>query len=100
MERGGPKQGRVQVVVAKRERKSRQGRLPGRSKGVRTGRNLKVLEENDHLYCFAAYHPDDPDAVRNIEIVIAHPRILGVKLQLLGHEGQHIIPAGEVEVAS
>jgi len=36
-------------------------------KGVAKGLNewnLKVLEEYPELYCFAAYHPDDDDALR------------------------------------
>jgi len=45
--------------------------------------NLKVLDEYENLYCFAAYHPDDPDALAMAEELLEHPRILGFKLQLL-----------------
>jgi hypothetical protein len=45
--------------------------------------NVKVLEEIPDLYCFAAYHPDDPDALSMAEELVQHPRIVGFKLQLL-----------------
>jgi len=45
--------------------------------------NLKILGENDDLYCFAAYHPDDDQALAMAEELLDHPRILGFKLQLL-----------------
>jgi len=45
--------------------------------------NLKILGNYDELYCFAAYHPDDKDALEIAENVLSHPRVLGIKLQLL-----------------
>ena len=42
--------------------------------------NLEVLEEDRALYCFAAYHPDDQNALSYTEKVLNHPRVLGVKL--------------------
>lgn len=42
--------------------------------------NINLLEENDHLYCFAAFHPDDADALRYTEKMLSHPRVAGVKL--------------------
>jgi uncharacterized protein len=45
--------------------------------------NLKVLDEIPGLYCFAAYHPDDEDALAMARDVLQHPRVLGFKLQLL-----------------
>ncbi len=45
--------------------------------------NLKVLSEYPDLYCFAAWHPDDEDALAMAEELLKHPRILGFKLQLL-----------------
>lgn len=45
--------------------------------------NLRVLDEIPDLYCFAAYHPGDPDALETAERLLAHPRIMGFKLQLL-----------------
>jgi predicted TIM-barrel fold metal-dependent hydrolase len=45
--------------------------------------NLRVLEEIPDLYCFAAYHPDDGDALAMAERLLDHPKILGFKLQLV-----------------
>lgn len=42
--------------------------------------NVGVLEEFDNLYCFAAYHPDDGNALAYAEQVISHPRVAGIKL--------------------
>lgn len=55
-------------------------------KGIARGLNewnMKVLDELPGLYCFAAYHPDDEDAVEMAEEVLRHPGVLGFKLQLL-----------------
>ncbi|MHB8773278.1 MAG: amidohydrolase family protein [Syntrophales bacterium] len=45
--------------------------------------NLRVLAEDPSLFCFAAFHPDDEDGLARAEELLAHPRILGFKLQLL-----------------
>jgi hypothetical protein len=45
--------------------------------------NEKILEEYDSLYCFAAYHPDDDNAIAMAERLLENPKILGFKLQLL-----------------
>jgi hypothetical protein len=45
--------------------------------------NLRLLDEIPDLYCFAAYHPDDNDAPAAAERLLAHPKILGFKLQLV-----------------
>jgi predicted TIM-barrel fold metal-dependent hydrolase len=45
--------------------------------------NLRVVDEIPDLYCFAAYHPDDEDAVAMASELLEHPKILGFKLQLL-----------------
>lgn len=45
--------------------------------------NCKVLDENPNLYCFAAFHPGDDNALDIADKVLAHPRVLGFKLQLL-----------------
>lgn len=55
-------------------------------KGIAEGLNqwnLDILDEIPDLYCFAAYHPDDDDALKMAEKVLAHPKVLGFKLQLL-----------------
>ncbi len=43
--------------------------------------NLRVLEEIPDLYCFAACHPDDDDALAMAEEILGHPKVLGFKLQ-------------------
>ena len=55
-------------------------------KGIARGLNdwnLQVLAEIPDLFCFAAYHPDDEDGLAMAEALLEHPRILGIKLQLL-----------------
>lgn len=54
----------------------------GVAKGINDW-NLKVLDEIPDLYCFAAYHPGDPDALEMARKLLEHPRIVGFKLQLL-----------------
>jgi predicted TIM-barrel fold metal-dependent hydrolase len=43
--------------------------------------NVRILDEIPDLYCFAAYHPDDDDALVMAERLLDHPKILGFKLQ-------------------
>ena len=45
--------------------------------------NLQILEEDEDLFCFAAFHPDDPNGLEIAEKVLSHPRVVGIKLQLL-----------------
>lgn len=45
--------------------------------------NLKVLDEFEDLFCFAAYHPEDKNALEMAAELLAHEKILGFKLQLL-----------------
>ncbi|HSV98369.1 MAG TPA: amidohydrolase family protein [Spirochaetota bacterium] len=45
--------------------------------------NHEVLNEIPDLYCFAAYHPGDYDALDIARHALDHPRVLGFKLQLL-----------------
>ncbi|OPY78690.1 MAG: Amidohydrolase [Syntrophorhabdus sp. PtaU1.Bin153] len=45
--------------------------------------NLKVIKEFPDLYCFAAYHPDDDDALERAERMLGYPNILGIKLQCM-----------------
>ena len=45
--------------------------------------NLGILEKYGDLYCFAAYHPGDKNALKIAEMVLSHPKVLGIKLQLL-----------------
>jgi hypothetical protein len=45
--------------------------------------NLQVLDGNPELYCFAAYHPGDANALAYAEKVLNHPQVLGIKLHFL-----------------
>lgn len=45
--------------------------------------NIHTLDAFPDLTCFAAYHPDDDDALKMASDLLQHPRILGFKLQLL-----------------
>lgn len=45
--------------------------------------NLEMLGRHPDLYCFAAFHPDDADALAIAERALSHPRVIGFKLQLL-----------------
>jgi predicted TIM-barrel fold metal-dependent hydrolase len=45
--------------------------------------NMQILDEDPGLYCFAAYHPGDPESLSMAEKILEHPRVLGFKLQLL-----------------
>jgi len=54
--------------------------------------NLDVLKNNEDLYCFAAFHPDDENGLEMAARVLKHPRVLGFKLQLLV---QNFYPADE-----
>lgn len=42
--------------------------------------NIRLLEKFVNLYCFAAYHPDDPNALTYAEQMLSHPRVVGLKL--------------------
>lgn len=44
--------------------------------------NAHVLDEYSDLYCFAAYHPGDANALAYADKILNHPRVLGVKLHL------------------
>ncbi|HXK45994.1 MAG TPA: amidohydrolase family protein [Deltaproteobacteria bacterium] len=55
---------------------------PGVADGINAW-NLEILEEIPDLYCFAAYHPGDADALKAAERLLRHPRIIGFKLHLL-----------------
>jgi predicted TIM-barrel fold metal-dependent hydrolase len=45
--------------------------------------NMRILDENEDLYCFAAYHPGDDNALTIAKKVLAHPKVLGIKLHHL-----------------
>ena len=45
--------------------------------------NVRILDDDPGLYCFAAYHPGDAEGRSMAEKVLDHPRVLGFKLHLL-----------------
>ncbi|MFP4476064.1 MAG: amidohydrolase family protein [Desulfatibacillaceae bacterium] len=45
--------------------------------------NLGIVDRYEDVYCFAAFHPDDPEAMAMARDVLQHPCVLGFKLQLL-----------------
>lgn len=45
--------------------------------------NRQVLDEIPELFCFAAFHPEDDGALAIAKAALAHPKVLGFKLQLL-----------------
>lgn len=45
--------------------------------------NVRILDDDPGLYCFAAYHPGDAEGQSMAEKVLDHPRVLGFKLHLL-----------------
>lgn len=71
------RQGGVGVIVY-----SNYAHRAGIAEGVNRW-NESILQEYDHLYCFAAYHPDDPHALDMAGRLLENPKILGFKLQLL-----------------
>jgi len=42
--------------------------------------NIQVLDEFSDLFCFTPYHPDDEQALAYTERMLAHPRVVGVKI--------------------
>jgi len=54
--------------------------------------NIELLENQSDLFCFAAYHPDDADALNYAERMLAHPRVVGIKLHFMV---QNIYPQDE-----
>ncbi|HNV46637.1 MAG TPA: amidohydrolase family protein [Spirochaetota bacterium] len=55
---------------------------PGIARGLNAW-NRAVVDELPDLYCLAAYHPGDDDAFDYAREALAHPKVLGIKLQLL-----------------
>lgn len=45
--------------------------------------NVQILQEDENVFCFAAFHPDDPNGLEIAETVLSHPRVVGIKLQHL-----------------
>ncbi len=45
--------------------------------------NREIIDEIEDLYCFAAFHPGDDNAMQIARDCLKHPKVLGFKLQLL-----------------
>jgi predicted TIM-barrel fold metal-dependent hydrolase len=45
--------------------------------------NREVLDASSDVYCFCAFHPDDEDGLGKLLPMLDHPKVMGVKLQLL-----------------
>lgn len=45
--------------------------------------NAHLLDTTEDLYCFAAFHPEDEDALAYAEEILSHPKVMGIKLHFL-----------------
>jgi hypothetical protein len=45
--------------------------------------NRQILDEFEDIYCFAAFHPDDDNAIEIAQDILKHPKVIGIKLQFL-----------------
>jgi len=45
--------------------------------------NSEILDKYDDIYCFAAFHPDDDNAIGIAKKILDHPKVIGIKLQFL-----------------
>ena len=45
--------------------------------------NKGILDEFKNLYCFAAYHPDDENALVYAEEILSHKKVAGIKLHYM-----------------
>ncbi len=45
--------------------------------------NRELLDESSGVYCFCAFHPEDDECMAKVSRVLDHPKVMGVKLQLL-----------------
>lgn len=42
--------------------------------------NVELLDKFDDLYCFAAFHPDDDKGLKYAARMLAHPKVVGMKM--------------------
>jgi len=65
--------------------------------------NVALLDRHPNLYCFAAYHPDDDNALRCAAQVLSHPRVIGIKLHYLVQKiyphDERLMPLYEMVIA-
>lgn len=75
---------------------------PGVARGINDW-NRRILAEIPDLYCFAAYHPDDEDALAMAEELLQEPRIVGFKLhhlvQCFYPHDERLMPLYEMVIA-
>ena len=45
--------------------------------------NKEIITEFENLYCFAAYHPDDENALTYAEEMLSIPKVAGIKLHYM-----------------
>ncbi len=48
--------------------------------------NMELLDNSENMYCFAAFHPEDENAMEYAEEILSHPRVIGIKLHFLIQE--------------
>ncbi len=65
--------------------------------------NLALLDRHPHLYCFAAFHPDDDNALQDAARALSHPRVIGIKLhclvQRIHPHDERLMPLYEMVIA-
>ncbi|MBI9074779.1 MAG: amidohydrolase family protein [Desulfatibacillum sp.] len=55
---------------------------PGVAQGLNQW-NATIIDEQEDLYCLAAFHPGDEDCMAMARDILSHPKVLGFKLQFL-----------------
>ncbi len=48
--------------------------------------NRALLDNTQNIYCFAAFHPEDENAMDYVEDILSHPKVIGIKLHFLIQE--------------
>jgi predicted TIM-barrel fold metal-dependent hydrolase len=65
--------------------------------------NKGILKEHENLYCFAAYHPDDENALSYAEEILSLERFAGIKLhymvQQIYPDDERLFPLYELVIA-
>lgn len=65
--------------------------------------NKVILKEYENLYCFAAYHPDDEDALSDAEEILSQEKVVGIKLHFLVQQiypdDERLFPLYEMVIA-
>ncbi|MBU1170653.1 MAG: amidohydrolase [Proteobacteria bacterium] len=45
--------------------------------------NRELLNRSENLFCYAAFHPEDDEALAMAEDILSHPQVMGIKLHFL-----------------